>query len=136
MPRATNRHMRAGKYTNRITIIKKIPTRQDDGLDGELRPVEIVTCFADIRTTRGYAIAMNDSDFELAYVKFSIAYCQKVVDAYFNGTVYNAQGFERTTKRNLFVVHNNIEYEVKYLDNVDLKNIEIEMQTVRVTGYA
>lgn len=137
MARTTNKRPHAGKYTHKITIIKKIPVKRDDGLTGKIRPVEIVSCFADIKTTRGYSIAMNDSDFELAYVKFTIGYCQKVVDAYFNGVVLEEQDApSKTTKRNLFVVYNNVEYEVKYLDNVDLKNIEIEMQTLKVTGNA
>ena len=139
MVRGSKRQPRAGKYTNRITIIKKIPVQRDDGLSGETRSVEIVTCFADIKTTRGYSIIMNDSDFELAYVNFTIGYCQKVVDAYFNGAVPEGQDpgvAFKTTKRNLFIVYNNVEYEVKYLDNVDLKNIEIEMQTLRATGNA
>lgn len=139
MIRGSKRQPHAGKYTNRITIIKKVHAQRDDGLTGQLRPIEIVTCFADIRTIRGYSMIMNGSDFEFAYVNFTIGYCQKVIDAYYNGIALEGQEpgtGGKTAKRNLFIVYNNVEYEVKYLNNVDLKNIEIEMQAERVTGHA
>ena len=112
----------AGKYNKKITIYKTIQGKDKDGFpdnEGEV----ILSPYAHVKTTKGFTLIANDSDFEKALTNFTIRYSQTVEDAYYDSANSN---------RKMKVVFRNKTYEVQYLNNVDERNIEIEMQCKEV----
>ena len=83
--------------------------------------VIILEPFSKVKTTKGYTLIANGSDFEKAYTNFTIRYSKKVEDAYYN------------SNRDVYVKYKDKIYTVEYLNNVDEANIELEMQCKRVT---
>lgn len=108
----------AGKYNRKITIYQVITTRDNQGFPIETEEV-VLQPYAHIKTTRGFTLIANNSDFEKAYTNFTIRYSQKVIDAYYNS---------QTSNRDMLVAFNNKTYSVQYLNNIDELNVEIEMQ--------
>ena len=73
----------AGKYNRRIVIYEIV-----EGIDSAGFPAnteqEILTTYAEVKTLRGYTLITNNSDFDKAYINFTIRYSQAVYDAYYN----------------------------------------------------
>lgn len=107
----------AGKYNKKINIIKVDITNDSEGFPKET-DVIIISPFASVKTTKGYTLIKNDTDFEKSYTNFTIRYSEKVEDEY-NSLL---------TDRKLYVEYNNKRYTVEYLNNIDEENIELEMQ--------
>ena len=112
----------AGKYNRKITIYQVITTEDNQGFPIENKIV-VLQPYASIKTTRGFTLIANHSDFEKAYTNFTIRYSQTVINAYYNS---------QTSNRDLLVAFNNKTYSVQYLNNVDEANVEIEMQCKEV----
>lgn len=108
----------AGKYSKKIVIYQLV-----DGKDSAGFPVqteqEVLTTYASVKTTRGFTLIANNSDFEKAFTNFTIRYSQTVEDAYYNSANSN---------RDMYVMFRNKTYIVQYLKNVDEARVEIEMQ--------
>lgn len=131
------RSINAGNYDKRITIAKKIPHRLEDGTEGDPIMVPILNCYARIRTVSGYTMIRNDSDFENAKVCFFIRYSKRVEDAY-KGKVLDYENWDlpmESSKRNLYVLFDDEQYEVVYFNHINKDKLEIELQTKLVTGY-
>ena len=111
-----------GKYNQKI-IIYKIESERDSRGFPSNRKHQIIKCDANVKTTRGWTLIINNSDFEKAYTKFTIRYYPKVVEAY-NG--------DDKSNRKLQIEYKNQQYDVEYLDNVDEANVEIELQAKKV----
>ena len=58
--------LNAGKYSKRITIYKTVIVTDEDGFQTEQKQV-ILTPYAYVRTTKGFTLIANNSDFEIAY---------------------------------------------------------------------
>lgn len=112
----------AGKYNKKITIYQVIDTEDSQGFPIE-STVVVLEPYAYVKTTRGFILIANDSDFEKAYTNFTIRYSQTVIDAYYNS---------QTSNRDMLVAFNNKTYSVQYLNNIDEANVEIEMQCKEV----
>lgn len=110
----------AGEYNKKISIYQIEEIEDNDGYVTK-NEVVILEPFSKVKTTKGYTLIANDSDFEKAYTNFTIRYSKKVEDAYYN------------SDRNVYVKYKNKIYTVEYLNNVDEANIELEMQCKRVT---
>ena len=112
----------AGKYNRKITIYQVIETEDSQGFP---QPTEVVILqpYAKVKTTRGFILIANNSDFEKAYTNFTIRYSQTVIDAYYNS---------QTSNRDMLIAFNNKVYSVQYLNNIDELNVEIEMQCKEV----
>lgn len=112
----------AGKYNRKITIYQVIETEDSQGFP---KPTEVVVLqpYAKVKTTRGFTLIANHSDFEKAYTNFTIRYSQTVIDAYYDSQASN---------RDMLVAFNNKTYSVQYLNNIDELNVEIEMQCKEV----
>lgn len=110
----------AGEYNKKISIYQIEEIEDNDGYVTK-NEVAILEPFSKVKTTKGYTLIANDSDFEKAYTNFTIRYSKKVEDAYYN------------SDRNVYVKYKNKIYTVEYLNNVDEANIELEMQCKRVT---
>lgn len=105
----------AGKYRHKISIVEIIQETDSAGF-----PImtENVLCepYAHIRTTKGYTLIKNDSDFEKAYTNFTIRYSQTLVDRY------------NELDRNLRIKFRGKTYTIEYLNDIDELNYEIELQ--------
>ena len=112
----------AGKYKYKITIYKIVQGKDKDGFPTDVDEV-VLSPYASIKTTRGFTLIANNSDFEKAFTNFTIRYSQTVEDAYYDSINSN---------RKMKVEFRNKTYEVQYLNNVDEANVEIEMQCKEV----
>lgn len=112
----------AGKYNRKITIYQVIDTEDSQGFPKEDKVV-VLQPYAKVKTTRGFTLIANDSDFEKAYTNFTIRYSQTVINAYYNS---------QNSNRDMLVAFNNKTYSVQYLNNIDEANVEIEMQCKEV----
>lgn len=117
----------AGKYNKRITIYKIVKTRDSDGFQQETKEV-ICQPYADVKTTRGFTLIVNNSDFEKAFTNFTVRYSKKIIEAYYDSEVED----DETSNRDMLIDFNNKTYLVQYLNNIDEANIEIEMQAKEV----
>lgn len=104
----------AGKYNHRIKIVS-----EGGGVDADGFPIEgettVLETWANVKTTRGYTLIANDSDFEKAFTRFTIRYPQTEIS------------------RKMFVLFKDKKYSIEYLNNVDEANTELEIQAKEVT---
>lgn len=110
----------AGKYNKRIQIVE---IEQGKDADGFVQTTETVllTPYASVKTTKGFTLIANGSDFEKAFTNFTIRYSDTVVRRYL------------ANNRNLRIKYSGKEYTIEYLNNVDEENVELEMQAKAVT---
>lgn len=107
--------LNAGRYDKRIRIVKDVQTTDKDGFTTSSREV-VLEPYARVKTTSGYTLIQNDSDFEKALTNFTIRY---------PGTV--------AIDRDMLVEYNGKTYTIQYLNNVNEANIELEIQAKAVT---
>lgn len=107
--------MNAGKYNKKIAIVEITQGKDADGFQTETETV-LLRPYASVKTTRGYTLIANGSDFEKALTNFTIRYSKTVVNRYFSNN------------RNLRIKYNGKTYTIEYLNNVDEANVEVEMQ--------
>ena len=100
----------AGKYNKKITIVKI--DEEFDKAGFKVPPVEtvILNTWASVKTTKGYTLIQNNSDFEKAYTNFTIRFPNVEIT------------------RDMFVKYAQKIYSIEYLKNIDEKGIELEIQ--------
>lgn len=99
----------AGKYNHRISIYSTEVLVDAQGFQTYRRTL-VLQPYASIKTTKGFTLIQNGSDFEKAYTNFTIRYPKTPIN------------------RDMTVVFRNKEYTIEYLSNVDEACIELEMQ--------
>lgn len=99
----------AGKYNKKIEIIEAEVAKDSAGFK-ILNQKTILFTFATVKTTKGFTLIANNTDFEKAYTNFTIRYPKTSIT------------------RDMFVKFNNNLYSIQYLNNVDEANVELEMQ--------
>ena len=104
----------AGKYNRKIVIYEVIEGVDDAGFPTQDNLV-ILTTYASVKTTRGYTLIANNSDFEKAYTNFTIRYPKTEIT------------------RDMIIIFNKKRYAIEYLNNIDEENIELEIQAKEVT---
>lgn len=104
----------AGKYDKRITIVTKNSTEDKDGFSDNT-PTVVLRPWARVKTTKGFTIIANNSDFEKALTNFTIRFPKTEIT------------------REMLVLFNGKTYEIQYLNNVDEANIELEIQAKEIT---
>ena len=75
----------------------------------------VLSPYANVKTTRGFTLIRNNTDFEKAYTNFTIR---------FPSTPIN---------RDMEIDFNGKTYTIEYLNNVDEANVELERQCKEVT---
>ena len=105
----------AGKYNRRITIYQVVQGKDADGFPADVENV-VLTTYADVKTTRGYTILINNSDFEKAYTNFTIRYPSQT-----------------PITRDMLINFRDKIYEIQYINNIDEANVELEIQAKEVT---
>lgn len=103
----------AGKYNKKISIFKKQSIKDNDGFE-TFNEIVVLTTYANVKTTRGMTLIMNDSDFEKAYTNFTIRYPKTKFD------------------RKMFIKYNERIYTIEYLNNINEENVELEIQAKEV----
>jgi len=100
----------AGKYDKLIGIYSVINVKDADGFE---KPTEtlILSTYANVKTTKGYTLIQNNTDFEKAYTNFTIRY----------------PAITEIT-RDMFIKYNNKKYTIEYLNNINEDSIELEIQ--------
>jgi len=108
------KQINAGNFNKKITIYEVVETKDDDGFP-VIQEVEVLRCHAKVKTTRGFTLIANDSDFEKAYTNFTIRYPKVEIT------------------RKMLLKFKNKTYTIEYLNNVDEANVELEIQAKEVT---
>ena len=75
----------AGKYNRQITIYQETITKDPDGFPVKTKSV-ILQPYASVKTTRGFTLIQNDSNFEKAFTNFTIRYPITQITCFFNDT--------------------------------------------------
>ena len=99
----------AGEYNKKISIYQTIISEDDAGFKDITKSV-ILNTYAKVKTTRGYTLIANNTDFEKAYTNFTIRFPKVEIS------------------RDMLIEYNGKTYSIEYLNNVDEKNIELEIQ--------
>lgn len=100
----------AGKYDKLIGIYSVINVKDADGFE-KSKETLILSTYANVKTTKGYTLIQNDTDFEKAYTNFTIRYPAKT-----------------EITRDMFIKYNNKKYTIEYLNNINEDSIELEIQ--------
>jgi SPP1 family predicted phage head-tail adaptor len=104
----------AGKYNRRIQIFSTQVVKDAQGFQSTETTLVLET-WASVKTTRGFTLIKNNTDFEKAYTNFTIRYPITPID------------------RDMIVTFRGKTYTIEYLSNVDEANVELEMQCKEVT---
>ena len=104
----------AGALNHKITIYRVIPGKDAQGFPANTEEV-VLTPWASVKTTRGMTIIINNSDFEKAYTNFTIRYPSVEIT------------------REMLIRFNGKVYTIEYLNNVDERNVILEIQAKEVT---
>lgn len=104
----------AGKYNHKISIYQTAVVVDSEGFQSEQETLVLVTK-ANVKTTKGMTLIKNNTDFEKAYTNFTIRYPQTLIN------------------RDMIVIFRGKRYTIEYLNNVDERNVELEMQCKEIT---
>lgn len=104
----------AGKYNHKITIYKVVRGKDAAGFPVDTEEI-VLTPYASVKTTKGFTLIVNNTDFEKAYTNFTIRY-----------PVTNIT-------RDMLIKFKNKTYSIEYLNDVDLNGVELEIQAKEVT---
>lgn len=99
----------AGEYNKRISIWREEATEDTEGFSTTKREL-VCRAWAKVKTTRGYTLIANNTDFEQAYTNFTIRYPKKEIT------------------RDMRIEYNSRFYSIEYLNNIDEANVELEIQ--------
>ena len=103
-----------GKY-NKLISIYRVNTEEDDYAFKNPQKTLLLQTWANVKTTKGFTLIANNSDFEKAYTNFTIRYPKTEIT------------------RDMIIEFNSKTYTIEYLNNVDEENIELEIQAKEVT---
>ena len=104
----------AGEYNKRISIYSTTIVKDACGFESEVKTL-VLQPYAKVKTTRGFTLIRNSTDFEKAYTNFTIRYPHTTIN------------------RDMKIEFNGKIYSIEYLNNVDEMNVELEMQCKEVT---
>lgn len=106
--------MNAGKYNRKIDIYSVQFGKDAYGFQTKTRTL-VLSPYASVKTTKGMTIIRNNTDFEKALTNFTIRYPKTALN------------------RDMEIDFNGKTYTIEYLNNVDEKNVELEIQAKEVT---
>lgn len=99
----------AGDYNKRISIYKNVEVEDGAGFRNRSKSI-ILNTYAKVKTTRGFTLISSNTDFEKAYTNFTIRYPKVEIT------------------RDMLIEYNDKTYTIEYLNNIDEKNVELEIQ--------
>ena len=104
----------AGDFNKKIIIYQNAKTTDRDGFQFKTK-TKVLTAYANVKTTKGFTLIANNSDFEKAYTNFTIRYPNTEIT------------------RKMIIEFNNKNYSIEYLNNVDEAGVLLEIQAKEVT---
>lgn len=104
----------AGKYNRKIEIHSETISKDAGGFPVTVDKL-VLACYAEVKTTSGFTIIRNGSDFEKAYTRFTIRYPVTEIN------------------RKMFIMFNGVKYTIEYINNINNANVELELQCKEVT---
>lgn len=104
----------AGKYNKRISIFSISRGKDSAGFPADVETL-VLTVYAEVKTTSGFTLIANNTDFEKALTRFVIRYPQTVI-------TYD-----------MIIKYRGKDYSIQYINNVDEKCEELELQCKEVT---
>lgn len=104
----------AGKYNRRIHIYQITRGKDAAGFPADVETL-VLSPYAQVKTTKGFTLIMNNTDFEKALTRFTIRYPQTVI-------TYD-----------MVIKYRGKTYSIQYINNVDEANEELELQCKEVT---
>lgn len=104
----------AGAFKHKIDIVKETRTKDENGFD-VITTETILSPYAEIKTTKGFTLIANGSDFEKAFTNFTIRYPITPID------------------RDMIILYRGKKYTIQYLNNVNEANVLLEIQAKEVT---
>ena len=103
----------AGEYNKRISIFKEV--EQEDNAGFKIKTESIVlNAWAKVKTTKGFTLLKNNTDFEQAHTNFTIRHPKEEIT------------------RDMLIKYNGKTYTIEYLNNIDENNVELEIQAKAV----
>lgn len=104
----------AGKYNRQITIYNMQVIEDEDGFQTTIQNI-VLQPYAHVKTTKGFTLIANGTDFEKAFTKFTIRYPVTPIN------------------RDMLISFRGKTYTIEYLNNIDEANVELEIQAKEVT---
>lgn len=104
----------AGKYNKQITIYNTEVIEDEDGFQTTVNNI-ILQPYASVKTTKGFTLIANGTDFEKAFTNFTIRYPVTEIT------------------RDMLISFRGKTYTIQYLNNVNEENVELEIQAKEVT---
>lgn len=104
----------AGNFKHKIQIVKDTITKDKDGFPITTESV-VLEPWAEIKTTKGFTLIVNKTDFEKAFTNFTIRYPITPIT------------------RDMRIKFRGKVYTIQYLNNVNEANVLLEIQAKEVT---
>ena len=104
----------AGEFNKKIQIVNRVTSKDAAGFP-VYTDTTVLEPWAKVKTTKGFTLIVNDSDFEKALTNFTIRYPVTPIT------------------RDMIIKFRGKEYEIRYLNNVNEANVELEIQAKEIT---
>lgn len=105
----------AGKYNRRISIYQVTRGKDAAGFPADVETL-VLQPYAEVVTTKGYTLIMNNTDYEKALTRFTIRYPATTVINY-----------------DMYIKYRGKTYSIEYINNINEANEELEIQAKEVT---
>lgn len=105
----------AGMYNKKIKIYSTNVVEDNQGFQSTEKTL-VLSPYAHVKTTKGFTIIKNNSDFEKALTNFTIRYPQNT-----------------EINRDMIIEFRGKTYTIQYLNNIDEANVQLEIQAKEVT---
>ena len=106
----------AGEFKHKIQIVTGAYTEDAAGFKTWQQSAVVIEPYAMIKTTKGFTLIVNNTDFEKALTNFTIRYPQTV-----------------TITRDMRINYRGKVYEILYLNNENEANVLLEIQAKEIT---
>lgn len=104
----------AGSFKYKIQIVNETITKDKAGFPVKTDTI-VLEPYADIKTTKGFTLIANGSDFEKAFTNFTIRYPITPIN------------------RDMIIIFRGKRYSIQYLNNINEANVLLEIQAKEVT---
>ena len=105
----------AGEFKHLIQIVSGAYEKDAAGFKTWQQKAVVLSAYARVKTTKGFTLVANNSDFEKAYTNFTIRYPVS------------------TITRDMRINFRGKVYEIQYLNNIDEANVLLEIQAKEIT---
>lgn len=104
----------AGKYNRRIQIYNVTKGKDAAGFPANVETL-VLTAYAEVKTTKGFTLIVNQTDYEKALTRFTVRYPAETVITY-----------------DMLIKFRGKTYKIEYINNVNEAYEELELQCKEV----